>query len=76
MSGEGSAVRVARLFGVDVADLAGLRLSVPASFTLMGGYYLIQPLSEEMSLRAGIRMTPLFTVARLPDRCLQKLPLR
>ena len=53
------------LLNVEPADLPGLRLSASASFTLMGGYYFIQPLSEEMSLRAGIGMAPYLSVAGL-----------
>ena len=56
---------LARLLGVEPTDLHGLSYSSAASLTLMGGYYFIQPLSEEMSLRAGIEMAPYLTAGGL-----------
>ena len=53
------------LIGVDAGDMHGLSYSCSASLTLMGAYYFVQPLSDEMALRAGIAATPLVTVAGL-----------
>ena len=56
---------LSNLLQIDPADLHGLSISASASLTLLGGYYFIQPVSEEMSLRAGIAVTPYLTVAGL-----------
>ena len=56
---------LADLLGLHESDLYGLSYSTSASLTLMGGYYLIQPLSEAMSLRAGMGMTPYLNIASL-----------
>ena len=53
------------LIGVDAGDMHGLSYSCSASLTLMGAYYFVQPLSDEMALRAGIAAAPLVTVAGL-----------
>ena len=54
-----------RLLGVHDTDLPGLSLSTGASLLLLGGYYFIQPLSDEMSLRAGIEYAPAINVGGL-----------
>ena len=54
---------VAEVVGVRLGDLPGLATSSGAAFSLMGGYYFIQPMSDAMSLRAGIGAAPIVTVA-------------
>ena len=60
-----TAMLASRLLGVHDSDLPGLSLSTGASLLLLGGYYFIQPLSDEMSLRAGIEYAPAINVGGL-----------
>ena len=60
-----TAMLASRLLGVHDTDLPGLSLSTGASLLLLGGYYFIQPLSDEMSLRAGIEYAPAINVGGL-----------
>ena len=54
-----------RLFGVQTSDVAGCALVAGAGCALMTGYYLIQPLSDQLALHVGVKWTPLISVFRL-----------
>ena len=54
-----------RVFGVHVTDVAGSSLVAAAGCALMTGYYLIQPLSDQLALHVGVELTPLISVGRL-----------
>ena len=57
--------KVANLFGVQASDVAGVALVAGAGCALMTGYYLIQPLSDQLALHVGVEYTPLISVFRL-----------
>ena len=51
--------------GISAADAEGVSLCAFGSFSLMGGYYLLQPMSDAMALRVGVENTPYVTAGGL-----------
>ena len=56
---------LARLLSVQPSDLRALPYSASAGFTIIGSYYFIQPLSDALALKVGLKHTPLITMANM-----------
>lgn len=56
---------ISTALGIHTTDFPSATLCSLSSFSLMGGYYLLQPMSDAMALCVGIKMTPVITAGGL-----------